>query len=170
MDFAPPRPGDIVHCSFPKGKLPEPGPKQRPALVLEVEKFPNGTCDVIVAYGTSQGTGVRYPGEFTVSADEPGAGLSRDTKFDLRQAARLPFNEKWFAVAPNQPFGRHPKRGKLDFTKLLLKRKLQAAVAEAKRAGAFDFLDVAGKRADARDPERDGITPSAKRTVPGPNK
>jgi hypothetical protein len=42
----------------------------------------------------------------------------------------LPFNDAWFAPASktNPP---HPRRGKLDLTSCVLKRKLHAAVREA---------------------------------------
>lgn len=146
MDFAPPKPGDIVECRFPKSKIAQPGPKPRPALVLEVERFPDGSCDVVVAYGTSQGANTRYQGEFTLLASEPGAGLAKDTKFDLRQSAKLPFDDEWFEVAPGQPFGPHPKRGKLDLANFTQKRKLQAAVSEARQAGVFDFIDAGSSK------------------------
>lgn len=110
--------------------------------MLEVESFPDGSCDVVVAYGTSQDVSNRYPGELTVPASEPGAGLSRDTKFNLRQSARLPFNDEWFGIAPAQPFGPHPKRGALDLSKSGLKRSLHSAITEAKAQGAFEFLDL----------------------------
>lgn len=78
-------------------------------------------------------------------ASESGAGLSRDTKFNLRHSARLPFNDEWFGIAPDEPFGPHPKRGKLDLSKSRLKRALHSAIMEAKAEGAFEFLDLGSR-------------------------
>jgi mRNA-degrading endonuclease toxin of MazEF toxin-antitoxin module len=145
VSFSSPKPGDIVECLFPQDKVPRPGPKPRPALVLDVETFEDGTSDVVVAYGTSQDTMNRYPGELTVDSKTSGAGLSRDTKFNLREAVKLPFTEEWFGIAPGKPFGDHPKRGALNLQDLTMKRQLHAAVTEAKEAGAFDVLDLTRK-------------------------
>lgn len=114
--------------------------------MLDVETFPDGSCDVVVAYGTSQDVSNRYPGELTVPASESSAGLSRDTKFNLRQSAKLPFNDEWFGIAPGQPFGPNPKRGALDLSKPLLKRALHSAITEAKAEGSFDILDFGSRR------------------------
>lgn len=48
--FPPPRPGDIVWCRFPERKLPAPGPKARPALVLRVGEDSDGQPVVEVAW------------------------------------------------------------------------------------------------------------------------
>ncbi|MFN0313648.1 MAG: type II toxin-antitoxin system PemK/MazF family toxin [Burkholderiales bacterium] len=131
-----PKAGDIVQCRFPQGASNKPGPKDRPGLVIEVEEDPEDArgCIVRIAYGTSQDTEQRYPGEITIRATDPKAGLSKDTKFDLGNTIRLPFNSQWFATAPSRPFGDHPKRGVLNLQDLNLKRMLQAAIAEAKEA------------------------------------
>ena len=89
-----------------------------------------------MAYGTSQNTNQVYPGEFVVNARHPGAGLNRDTKFDLGNVFRLPFDDEWFAPAvpphPTVP----PKRGKLDpGADQIIKRKIHSAVAEARTHG-----------------------------------
>jgi hypothetical protein len=132
-----PKAGDIVQCRFPEGKAAPPGPKDRPALIVEVEADPENDAASIakVAYGTSQDVEQRYPGEFTVRATDPKAGLDRDTKFDLGNTVRLPFDTDWFAPSPNRRFGDHPKRGTLNLKDPKHKRALQAAILEAKEAG-----------------------------------
>ena len=132
-----PKAGDIVQCRFPESQAGVPGPKDRPALVVEVEEDPKGESASIVrvAYGTSQDVEQRYAGELTIRATDPKAGLDRDTKFDLGNTVRLPFDIAWFAPSPNRLFGEHPKRGVLDLNNQKLKRALQAAILEAKDAG-----------------------------------
>ena len=51
-----PKAGDIVQCRFPESKVGTPGPKDRPALVIEVEEDSEDESASIVrvAYGTSQ--------------------------------------------------------------------------------------------------------------------
>jgi hypothetical protein len=111
-----------------------PGPKRRPALVTKVETYSGGIVDVEVAYGTSQGIDRVYPGELVMEKTDPDAGLRKDTKFDLRNIVRLPFNEDWFGPNPTERFGKHPKLGKVNLDNARNKRKLQAAVTEARRA------------------------------------
>lgn len=128
-----PSPGDIVECCFPE-EVGVPGPKNRPALVLQVEEAPDDPTGsvVIVAYATSQGTASAYPGEFVIAADVK-TGLTQPTKFDLVNHHRLPFDSKWFAPAPGKKPS-HPCRGRLDVNDPVVKRKVQAAVTEAKQA------------------------------------
>jgi hypothetical protein len=61
----------------------------------------------------------------------------------------LPFNDAWFAPASktNPP---HPRRGKLDLTNYVLKRKPHTAVREAEnlRKGAADAIAAAASNAD----------------------
>ncbi len=85
-----PKAGDIVQCRFPEAKFATPGPKDRPALVIEVEEESDDQSAAIVrvAYGTSQHVEQRYPGELTVRATDSKAGLDRDTKFDLGNSVR----------------------------------------------------------------------------------
>jgi len=132
-----PKAGDIVQCRFPEGKVGTPRPKDRPTLVIEVEEDPEDKSASIVrvAYGTSQDVEQRYAGELTVRATDPKAGLDRDTKFDVGNTVRLPFDTDWFASSPNRRFGDHPKRGILNLKDEKLKRALQAAILEAKEAG-----------------------------------
>ena len=114
--FPPPQPGDIVWCRFPEERLPKPGPKARPALVLQVGED-QGRPVVAVAYGTSQKVDRLYPGEFVIALLDreayDAAGLSHPTKFDLRRTFELDYNDTWFAVAPGAPYGQSPKLGLL---------------------------------------------------------
>jgi hypothetical protein len=130
-----PAAGDIVDCRFPEGKFPEgfesPGQKERPVQVLPVEESavdPEG-CVVKVAYAKSQNTGKVYPGEFVISASLV-SGLTKDTKFDLVNRHRLPFDDKWFGPALRSDPA-HPRRGKLDISNLMIKKKLIAAITVA---------------------------------------
>ena len=110
-----------------------PGPKNRPALVLQVEEAtddPAGSV-VVVAYATSQNTAAVYPGEFVIEASAK-TGLTKACKFDLVNHHRLPFDDAWFAAAPGKT-PRHPRRGRLDLQDAAVKRKLQLAIFEAKR-------------------------------------
>jgi hypothetical protein len=66
---------------------------------------------------------------------DPKAGLDRDTKFDLGNTVRLPFDTDWFAPSPNRRFGDHPKRGTLSLKDPKRRRALQAAILEANEAG-----------------------------------
>ena len=95
-----PKAGDIVQYRFPEGKVGIPGPKDRPALVVEVEEDAEDESASIVRvfYGTSQEVEQRHPGELTIRATDPKAGLDRDTKFDLGNTVRLPFDSEWFAA------------------------------------------------------------------------
>jgi hypothetical protein len=73
---------------------------------------------VCVSYGTSQKTDRLYSGEFRISKSEhpaayASAGLSYDTKFDLRNILELPFNDAYFSVPPHAPHGQTPKLGTL---------------------------------------------------------
>lgn len=111
--WTPPTPGDIVWCHFPNLPRRTPGPKPRPALVCDVTERDDGVA-VTVAYGTSQGLQRLHKGEFAITkqgnlAAYSSAGLSFDTKFDLRQSVELPWNEDFFAVPAGAPHGQHPK-------------------------------------------------------------
>ncbi|CAN7761046.1 MULTISPECIES: type II toxin-antitoxin system PemK/MazF family toxin [unclassified Variovorax] len=128
-----PRPklGDIVECSFPQ-EMGVPGPKNRPALVLQVEEAtddPAGSV-VVVAYATSQNTTAVCPGEFVIEASAK-TGLTKATKFDLVNHHRLSFDDAWFAPAPGKT-PRYPRRGRLDLQDAIVKRKLQSAIMEAR--------------------------------------
>lgn len=133
--FDAPKPGDIVWCRFPREGIFVPGPKARPALVLQVGEA-YGHPVVRVAYGTSQKVANLYSGEFAILPEDEAAfavsGLSYATKFNLARTSELDYNELWFGTAPGAPFGPLPKIGLLHPG---LMRRVQAAHAAAKRAG-----------------------------------
>lgn len=71
-----------------------------------------------VTYGTSKRTTTLHSGEFTISdtanrAAYDMAGLSYNTKFDLRRTIDLPYTSEWFAAPPAAPHGQTPKLGTL---------------------------------------------------------
>jgi len=112
-----PEPGDIVWCRFPERPRDKPGPKPRPALVLEVTQRTDG-IEVKVAYGISQKLGRLQAGEFAIrkldtAAAYALAGLSFDTKFDLVKTLSLPWDDAFFAVPPDPRYGQIPKLGSL---------------------------------------------------------
>ena len=126
-----PTAGDIVWCHFPDGVRPRPKP--RPALVLTVFEDDDPAFSVRVAYGTSQRTTTLFQGEFSIlqlrnPAAFEAAGLSYDTKFDLRQVVDLPYNTDWFSVPPLAAHGQVPKLGILHPS---LMRALEAAFRAA---------------------------------------
>ena len=111
-----PTAGEIVWCHFPDNINPRPKP--RPALILVVFDDDAPHFQVRVAYGTSQRTTTLHSGEFSILSElNPAAyvaaGLSYDTKFDLKHAIDLPFTTEWFSVAPAAPYGQTPKIGTL---------------------------------------------------------
>jgi hypothetical protein len=144
--YPSPKAGDIVQCRFPQDKIRQPGPKERPALVIDVEEYQlvNGSTEVFVtvAYGTSENVDNCHPGELTIKSSDLHAGLSLDTKFDIGNRVKLPFNDEWFAPSPNQRFGVHPKRGKLNLEDNNLKRRLSSAIAELKSASRPKAVDM----------------------------
>lgn len=112
-----PEPGDIVWFRFPQPPSAAPGPKPRPALVLEVVERTDG-AEVGVVYGTSQKLDRLRAGEFAIRRLQhptayTAAGLSHDTKFDFHQTARLPWPSDFFAVPPGAPHGQKPLLGSL---------------------------------------------------------
>jgi hypothetical protein len=122
-----PTAGDIVWCHFPDNLSPRPKP--RPALILVVFDDDAPRFEVRVAYGTSKRTTTLHGGEFSISRDRnpmayQAAGLSYDTKFDLKQVVDLPYTTEWFSVPPLAPYGQTPKLGTLHPS---LVRAVQAA-------------------------------------------
>jgi hypothetical protein len=114
--WAEPTAGEIVWCHFPDDIHPRPKP--RPALILAVFDDDAPQFTVRVAYGTSQRTTTLYRGEFSILRDRKeaafeSAGLSFDTKFDLKQTLDLPFTTRWFSVPPAEPHGQTPALGTL---------------------------------------------------------
>lgn len=114
--FAPPRTGDIVWCRFPQGRIPAPGPKPRPALVLRVGEE-TGHPVAVVAYGSSKKVDRLYAGEFAILPSDNAAytasGLGYPTKFNLGETFELDYNDNWFGVPPGAPCGQMPKLGVL---------------------------------------------------------
>jgi hypothetical protein len=113
-----PTAGEIVWCHFPDNIQPKPKPKPRPGLIVSVKEDNEGLIFVSVAYGTSQKTNRLYSGEFRIAKSEHAAayacaGLSYDTKFDLRKILELPFNDAYFSIPPHAPHGQTPKLGTL---------------------------------------------------------
>lgn len=111
-----PAAGDIVWCHFPDNIHPKPKP--RPGLIVSTKEDDEGKIFVSVAYGTSQRTNRLFSGEFRITKNEHpvaynSAGLSYDTKFDLKNTLELPFSEVYFSVPPNAPHGQIPKLGTL---------------------------------------------------------
>lgn len=131
--WAEPTAGDIVWCHFPDDI--HPGAKPRPALILTVFDDAAPQFEVRVVYGTSQRTTSLYRGEFAILRDRnpaayEAAGLSYDTKFDLKQLLDLPYTTDWFSVPPAAPHGQTPKLGTLHPS---LMRALEAAWRAVKR-------------------------------------
>jgi len=115
--WSPPEPGDIVWCRFPERVRDVPGPKPRPALVVTVTEHEDGYA-VKVAYGTSKKVNQLVSGEFAIRKLDslPAytlAGLSFDTKFNLREMVDLPWNHEFFGVPPHPSYGQTPKLGSL---------------------------------------------------------
>jgi hypothetical protein len=131
MNWREPAAGDVVWCHFPDDIHPRPKP--RPALILEVFDDDAPRFFVRVAYGTSQRTTSLRRGEFSIERSRnlaafEAAGLSYDTKFDLKQVLELPFSTEWFSVPPAAPHGQAPKLGTLHPS---LVRAVQAAYQAA---------------------------------------
>jgi hypothetical protein len=102
---------------FPE--LPElkPGPKPRPALVFGVIEKSDGAI-VRVVYGTSKQLNNLRTGEVAICQllSPEGyrtAGLSYDTKFNMKTIVDLPWTERFFRTAPGTPYGSSPKIGTL---------------------------------------------------------
>ena len=128
-----PEPGDIVWCRFPQRPRDVPGPKPRPALVVSVMEHEDG-ISVQVAYGTSQKLDHLMTGEFAIRktanrAAYEMAGLSFDTKFDLRNIVELPWNDNFFGVPPNPSHGQTPRLGSLHMG---MRKTFESAVRAVK--------------------------------------
>ena len=111
-----PTAGDIVWCHFPDHIHPKPQP--RPGLLVSTKVDDESMVFVSVAYGTSQKTDRLYSGEFLITQSKhpaaySSAGLSYDTKFNLKNILELPFNDAFFSVPPHAPHGQSPKLGTL---------------------------------------------------------
>ena len=114
--FQKPSTGDIVWCLFPES-LGKPGPKPRPALVIEVGKDYKHDVIVTVVYGTTKKLDRLYPSEFKIEKKDGRSftlsGLAYDTKFDFNHRIKLPFCSTWFGKAPGQILVKEPRLGVL---------------------------------------------------------
>lgn len=111
-----PTAGEIIWCHFSDNI--HPIPKPRNGLIVSTKEDDEGMILVSVEYGTSQKTDRLFSGEFRISKSEHpaaygSAGLSYDTKFDLRSVLQLPFNDAYFSLPPHAPHGQTPKLGTL---------------------------------------------------------
>lgn len=133
--FAAPQAGDIVWCRFPHRGVFVPGPKPRPALVIDIGRLRDEPA-VEVIYGTSRKLDRLYPGEFPITPEDGDAfiasGLSYPTKFDTARSVFLPYNNQWFSVPAGAPYGQIPTLGVLHPS---LVRRAKAAFGAVSRAG-----------------------------------
>jgi hypothetical protein len=131
--FLLPEPGDIVWCRFPHQGFTAPGPKPRPALVIDAGRLGESPA-VEVIFGTSKRLDRIFPGEFAITPADGDAfalsGLSFATKFNTARTMFLPYDDSWFDVAPGAPYGQTPKLGVLHPALL---RRVEAAVRATKR-------------------------------------
>ena len=130
---AEPTAGEIVWCYFLDDVSPRAKP--RPALIMTVYDDDAPNFQVRVAYGTSKPTTTLHGGEFTISSNANRAaydmaGLSYDTKFDLKRAVDLPYTSEWFAVPPAAPHGQSPKLGTLHPSLMLAVQAAYRAVTK----------------------------------------
>ncbi len=128
-----PTAGDIFWCHFADNIQHKPKP--RPGLIISTKEDDQGTIFVSVAYGTSQKTIRLDIGEFRISKSEhpaaySSAGLSYDTKFDLKNILELPFKESYFTVPPHAPHGQSPKLGTLHPSMVRIAASAFAASSE----------------------------------------
>jgi len=133
--FPLPQAGDIVWCRFPHRGLSVPGPKPRPALVVDIGRLRDEPA-VEAIYGTSRKLDRLYPGEFYIAQEDGDAfaasGLSHPTKFDTARSVFLPYNDEWFSVPAGAPYGQTPKLGVLHPS---LMRRAKAAFDAAAGTG-----------------------------------
>jgi hypothetical protein len=134
--FPLPRAGDIVWCRFPHRGFSVPGPKPRPALVVDIGDL-HGEPAVEVVYGTSQKPDRLYPGEFSIAPEDGDlfsvSGFDRPTKFDMARPVYLPYTDEWFAIPPGAPYGQTPKLGILHPSLVRRVRAAHDAAARGKR-------------------------------------
>lgn len=130
VQYPAPAPGDIVWCRFPERAHIHPA-KARPALVLSVMDDAK-PVRVRVAYGTSQRTDSVGATEVLIGPQDAAAyslsGLSRATKFCMRNVVVLDYTELWFTCAPGTPVRPDPRMGVLHPSLLVVvKAALRAA-------------------------------------------
>ena len=124
-----PHAGEVSWGRFPYDKtLGEPGPEARPCLILAV--FEAGSrFQVLIAYGTTKLHRGLKAGEFLIDdrLAMTQAGLTEETKFDLKNHTLLPYSDKWFEIAPGTGHP-SPKMGDIS---LVGKHRFRAARAAA---------------------------------------
>ena len=117
--------------------------------MIDVEEYelPDGSAEIFVtvAYGTSQDVDNCHPGEIKIESHDAHAGLTFDTKFDIGNRVKLPFDDEWFAPSPNRQFGDHPKRGILNLADTSLKRRLSSAITELKKSSRSKAIDMTSR-------------------------
>jgi hypothetical protein len=132
-----PAPYDIVWCAFPEGlEFDVPGPKMRPALILQTGLSDPGFCpEVRVVYGTSKLKKDKRRHDLFVEnyQDKYDAGLFQATRFDLERIILLPWATDWF-VSPG-PHYPTPVMGSLPEH---IRRVLGFLLIEQKRRRDFD--------------------------------
>jgi mRNA-degrading endonuclease toxin of MazEF toxin-antitoxin module len=133
--WKPPVVGDILWCHFPEWPERNPGPKPRPALVVQVTLKDDGAV-VAVVHGTSQRLDRLVSGEFALrKTQHPAAfalaGLSFDTKFNFKQIVELPWTDTFFKVPPRARHGQNPKLGTLHPSMMRAARAAYLAVTRA---------------------------------------
>ncbi len=132
-----PQVGEIVLTRWPDSSSGRPG-KPRLTVVTSVRRSRSG-YSLNVAYGTSRHHGDLQPGDFLVDPEVDGyalfkkTGLQCATKFSLASITELPWNEVWFKIPCDRPFGDTPKVGKLPDE---LFRKVASAI-DTLRASRF---------------------------------
>jgi hypothetical protein len=104
-------------------------------LILTVFDDDAPQFEVRVTYGTSQSTATLHRGEYSILRDRNAAafgaaGLSYDTKFDLKQTLDLPYRTDWFSVPPAAPYRQFPKLGLLHPSLMLALQAAFRAVEE----------------------------------------
>lgn len=95
-----PAPYAIVWCRFPHdASLGEPGPKPRPAIVLNVAlDEESGEAEVQLIYGTTNLKMMKRRNDFFITnfAEMEACGLDKATRFDLDQIVWVPWAKEWF--------------------------------------------------------------------------
>ena len=102
-----PAPYDIVWCLFPDHvDLGQPGPKPRPAIVLNIAVHEDcegeAQGEVQVVYGTTRLKLMQRRRDFFVTnmAEMDVCGLNKATRFDLDTIAWVPWAGEWFQTLP----------------------------------------------------------------------
>ena len=103
--------------------------------MISTKEDAEGMIFLSVAYGTRQKTERLDSGEFRIAKSAhpsayTSAGLSYDTKFDLRNVLELPFNDAYFSVPPHAPYGQIPQLGTLHPSRVRIAATAFAAASQ----------------------------------------